>query len=290
MTWQLLRENSPRGEFARRRLAVLAAFALFSGGLLIALGLGTLLLFLVGIAAIIGGAYVVFRFGERPGRITLPDLSGVRRRAGRGAVGVRTAGARVVRDMQPAAVRVRDASSRVARDVQPAVTGFVGRAAERARTADWGGWPYSGASQRPVQPTEAADEHRRAIELNTRGAQLRSEGHPEEAAEQHRQALAIFRKLGDRRGEAPTLNSLALALDAAGDTDAAVERFEQALNILRDEGDERHEGRVIANYGFTMMRHGEDDRARDLFETALRKLDPESRTAQQVVEQLRRAS
>ena len=47
---------------------------------------------------------------------------------------------------------------------------------------------------------------------------------------------------------------------------------------------------MIANLGFTMLRHGEDDRARDLLETALQKLDPESRTAQQVVEQLRRAS
>jgi tetratricopeptide (TPR) repeat protein len=174
--------------------------------------------------------------------------------------------------------------------VQPAVTGFVGRAAERARSTDWGGWPYSGAAQQPVQSADPVEEHRRALELNALGAQLRSEGHPAEAAEQHRQALAIFRKLGDRRGEAPTLNSLALALEASGDTDAAVERFEQALTILRDEGDERHEGRVIANYGFTMLRHGEDDRARDLLETALRKLDPESRTAQQVVEQLRRAS
>ena len=272
MAWQLLRENSPRGEFARRRLAVLAAAAIFFGGLLIAVGLGTLLLLLIGLAAIGGGGYLVFRFGRRPGRVTLPDMSGVRRRAGRSAA------------------RVRDASSRVARDVQPAVSGLVERAATRARAADFGGWPYSGASQRPVPPVDPVDEHRRALELNALGAQLRTEGHPAEAAEQHRQALAIFRKLGDRRGEAPTLNSLALALEASGDTDSAVERFEQALTILRDEGDERHEGHVIANYGFTMLRHGEDDRARDLLETALRKLDPESRTAQQVVEQLRRAS
>jgi hypothetical protein len=267
MAWQLLKENSPRGEFARRRVAVLAGAALFLGGLLIAVGLGTLLLFLVGIAAVAGGVFLVIRYG-RPGRIPRPDLSGVRRRAQQGATRVRVASSQ-------GATRVRVASSQVARDV-------------RTRSVDWQGWPYSGGVEPPsADPT---DEHQRAVELNARGAQLRNEGRPEEAAEQHRQALAIFRKLGDRSGEAPTLNSLALALEAAGDTDAALERFEQALVILRDEGDERHEGRVIANLGFTMLRHGEDDRARDLLESALEKLDPESRTAQQVVDQLRRAS
>ncbi len=268
MAWQLLKENSPRGEFARRRVAVLAAASLFFGGLLIALGLGVLLLFLIGAGAIAGIVAFFLRRG-RLRRVRRPDLSGVRRQARQGATRVRTAG------------------SRVARDVQPAVSGFVERAATRARSTDWGGWPYAGGAPVSADPEE---EHRRALQLNAHGAQLRSEGRPDQAAEEHRRALAIFRKLGDRGGEAPTLNSLALALEAAGDTEAAVERFEQALTILRDEGDERHEGRVIANLGFTMLRHGEDDRARDLLETALQKLDPESRTAQQVVEQLRRAS
>jgi len=260
MAWQLLREKSPRGEFARRRAAGLAAGCVFFGGLLIALGLGSLLLYLIVAAAIAGGVYVVVRKGLRlPRGLRRPDLAGVRRQAGRSATSVRVV------------------STRVARDVRA-----------RSRAVDLQGWPYAGGAAPPSADPE--EEHRRAVQLNARGAQLRGEGRPEQAAEQHRQALAIFRKLGDRAGEAPTLNSLALALDAAGDTEAAVERFEQALTILRSEGDERHEGRVIANLGFTMLRHGEDDRARDLLETALDKLDPESRTAQQVVEQLRRAS
>jgi tetratricopeptide (TPR) repeat protein len=258
MAWQLLREKSPRGEFARRRAAGLLAGCAFFGGLLIALGLGGLLLYLIVAAAIAGGVFLLVRKGL-PRDLRRPDLSGVRRQAGRSATSVRAA------------------STRVARDVRA-----------RSRAVDWQGWPYAGGSAQPSADPE--EEHRRAVQLNARGAQLRGEGRPEQAAEQHRQALAIFRKLGDRAGEAPTLNSLALALDAAGDTEAAVERFEQALTILRDEGDERHEGRVIANLGFTMLRHGEDDRARDLLETALDKLDPESQTAQQVVEQLRRAS
>ena len=285
MAWQLLRENSPRGEFARRRVVVLTAAALFLGGLLVAVGLGSVLEIAV-IVAVVGAAGFATVYFLRRGRVRLPrvdlrrvdlprvdlprvDLTPVRRHAKRSAV------------------RARDLGTRVARDVQPAVSGFVERAAEKARSTDWHGWPYAGAAS-PVAPPEA--QHRRAVELNVRGAQLRTEGHPDQAAEQHRQALAIFRTLGDRKGEAPTLNSLALALEASGDTEAAVERFEQAISILHDDGDELHEGRVIANLGFTMLRHGEDDQARRLLERALDKLDPESRTAQQVVEQLRRAS
>ncbi|HEX6763354.1 MAG TPA: tetratricopeptide repeat protein [Gaiellaceae bacterium] len=269
MAWQLLRENSPRGEFARRRVAVLTAAVLFLGGLLVAIGLGRVVEVAVILAAVGAAGFAAVHVLRRPGRLPRPDLAPVRRHAKRGAV------------------RARDLGTRVARDVQPAVSGFVERATTKARSTDWHGWPYAGAAS-PVAPPEA--QHRRAVELNARGAQLRSEGRPDQAAEQHRQALAIFRRLGDRKGEAPTLNSLALALEAAGDTDAAVERFEQAITILHNDGDELHEGRVIANLGFTMLRHGEDDQARRLLETALDKLDPESRTAQQVVEQLRRAS
>lgn len=264
MAWQLLRENSPRGESARRRVAALAGAALFVAGLLFAVGLGVLVEIAAAVAALGGCAFVAVRLARR-GRVRRRELPGVRR-------GV---------------ARARAVGARVTREVAPAVSGLVGRVATTARSVDPHGWPYAGG---PVREAPPEAQHRRAVQLNARGAELRNEGHPAQAAEQHRQALAIFRRLGDRRGEAPTLNSLALALDAAGDTDAAVERFEQAITILRAEGDERHEGRVIANLGFTMLRHGEDDRARGLLESALQKLDPESRTAQQVVEQLRRAS
>jgi hypothetical protein len=282
MAWQLVRERSPRGERLRRRIAVLTAAAVFLGGLLIAVGLGLLVLFLV-VAALI--ATVVGSAVWAASRVQSSEADFAR--IGRGAlVGVdraRGLGSKVARDAAP----VVAAATRRARDLQPVVSGLVERAATRARAVDWSGWPYAGDSTSELEPDE---QHKRAVQLNAEGAQLRSEGRAEEAAERHRQALAIFRRLGDRRAEAPTLNSLALALDSAGDTEAAVERFEQALAILRDLHDERHEGKVIANLGFTMLRHGDDERARGLLETALDKLDPESRAAQQVVEQLRRAS
>lgn len=277
MAWQLLRERSPRGERLRRRFAVLLGASVFLAGLLIAIGLGVLLL-IVAVAVVIAGLAGSAVWGASRVSAPRPDLQ----RIGHGA---RVIGTRVVQDAAPAVAAAR----RRARDLQPVVSGLVERAATRARTVDWGGWPYAG-QQEPVAQLEPGEQHTHAVQLNAEGAQLRSEGQPEAAAERHRQALAIFRRLGDRRAEAPTLNSLALALDASGDTEAAVERFEQALAILRDLHDERHEGKVIANLGFTMLRHGDDDRARGLLESALDKLDPESRAAQQVVEQLRRAS
>jgi tetratricopeptide (TPR) repeat protein len=274
MAWQLLRENSPRGERLRRRVAVLAGASVFVAGLLFAAGLGSLVLFLAG-AAVVG--------------VLLATVAWLVARRGMPRIDLRPArrfGARVARDAAPAVSAVQ----RRARDVTPVVAGFATRAAHKARAVDWSGWPYAGATPAPVAPADSNSQHRRALRLNARGAQLRSEGHAKEAAEQHSQALAIFRALGDRRGEAPTLNSLALALDAAGETDAAVERFEEALTILRELDDERHEGKVTANLGFTLLRQGDDDHARRLLEAALEKLDPESRAAQQVVEQLRRAS
>jgi hypothetical protein len=273
MAWQLLRENSPRGERLRRRVAVLAGASVFLAGLLFAVGLGSLVLFLVG-AGIVG--------------LLVATVAWLVRRRGLPRIDLRPArhfGARVARDAAPAVSAVQ----RRAREVTPVVAGFAARAANKARAVDWSGWPYAGATPGEVT-ADSGSQHRRALRLNARGAQLRGEGHPKQAAEQHSQALAIFRALGDRRGEAPTLNSLALALDAAGETDAAVERFEEALAILRELDDEPHEGKVTANLGFTLLRQGDDDHARRLLESALEKLDPESRAAQQVVEQLRHAS
>ncbi len=275
MAWQLLREGSPRGERVRRRVAVLTGAAIFVIGLLVALGLTVLVVFLAAVVVLAGLFALVTLLVSRR------DLSALGRQAHTGYRHARVFGRRVARDTAPAIAAAR----RRARDLQPAVSGLVERAATRTRAIDWNGWPYAGAA-----PAAIEDRRRRALELNARGAQLRSEGRPEAAAELHRRALQIFRELGDLPAEAPTLNSLALALDDAGDTDAAVEQFEQALAILRDLDDERHEGKVIANFGFTMLRHGEDDRARGLLETALDKLDPESRAAQRVVEQLQRVS
>lgn len=247
---------------------------MFIAGMLFAAGLGSLVIFLVG-AGLVG--------------LLLATVAWLVERRGLPRIDLRPAqrfGARVARDAAPAVSAVQ----RRAKEVTPAVAGFATRTASKARAVDWSGWPYAGARPAPAPVADGGSQHRRALRLNARGAQLRGEGHPKEAAEQHSEALAIFRALGDRRGEAPTLNSLALALDAAGDTDAAVERFEEALTILRELDDERHEGKVTANLGFTLLRQGDDDHARRLLEAALEKLDPESRAAQQVVEQLRHAS
>ena len=86
---------------------------------------------------------------------------------------------------------------------------------------------------RPARADRGATSSRARAQRPRRAAPQRGTSRPGGRAAPA--ALAIFRELGDRRGEAPTLNSLALALEAAGDTDAAVERFEQALTILRDE-------------------------------------------------------
>jgi tetratricopeptide (TPR) repeat protein len=156
------------------------------------------------------------------------------------------------------------------------------------------GWPYVGSAEialTPSRPEPRFDEQRRrAVELNTHGIDLRRAGSPAAAAALHLEALQILQSLHDEGAQAPTLNSLALALAANGETDAAVERFEQSLSILRERPGDPGEGEVIANLGFTLLRQGDDEHARELLSEALEKLPPDSRAAQKVEAQLRRAS
>lgn len=134
------------------------------------------------------------------------------------------------------------------------------------------------------------DRHRRALQLNELGAELRRDGDHEHAAEQHRVALEIVRDLGDQEAEALTLNSLALALAHHGAEAEAVQHLEQALLVLRELGDDEREGRVIANLGFVHRRQGHIEEAINLLHAALDKLPPESAAYRQVEEELRRAS
>jgi tetratricopeptide (TPR) repeat protein len=261
--WGLLREQSGRGTRARRRAAVLGASTVFVGGLLVAVGLASIVvvvaLALVALAAAVVGTTV----SRRPVLWTRLGL--------------------IVR-------RAAKARSTVARGLSQPVAGSVRRVAavRPTLTGEWGGWPYAGARDADGFAEDAA--RRRALGLNAEGTNLRRQGAFEEAVDRHRAALEIFRDLGDRRTEAVTLNNMALALERAGDEDGAVERFEEALAILREVRDHEHEGRVIANLGFTLHRHGHPEQARELLVAALEKLDPGSRAARRVEEELRRAS
>ncbi|MBW7881315.1 MAG: tetratricopeptide repeat protein, partial [Caldilineaceae bacterium] len=60
-------------------------------------------------------------------------------------------------------------------------------------------------------------------------------------------ALALYRELGDRRGEAWTLNSLGVAASLRGQYEQGTEQFEAALRLSRGLGDEHRTSRILNN-------------------------------------------
>ncbi len=290
----------------RQRAAALAGVCFVFIGVLVAVGLGRLLLTVAGVALVAGVVALVARSIHRrqPARF----LHG----AHTGAVTARIATVRT--QARPTASRTHALAARSGRSLAETSISLWNRARalRQPATVQHGavpdtpsdetyGWPYAGSEPLVVSPARAEprvqDDRRRALELNARGAQLRRAGSAAPAVALHFEALEIFQALDDRHAQAPTLNSLALALAASGDTDAAVERFEQSLQILREreedgpeQGNDPEEGKVIANLGFTLLKQGADDRGRELLSEALEKLPPESPAAHQVEAQLRRAS
>jgi tetratricopeptide (TPR) repeat protein len=274
--WRVLRERSVRGERRRRRVAAGTATAVFLGGFLVALGLGTLVLVLVGVVLLVGGAagaLLLLRRHQPWERLRTPRAPAVPR-------------------LVPSVDRERLATHK---DRAAATLARGWNDARREAAAAFSAGRRAVTTLRPVPAPAAAqpdrvERQREAVRLNSQGTQLRRSGDPGWAAEQHRAALTIFEELGDRRSVALTLNNLALAVAHDGDLEAAVGHFERALTILRELDDEEHEARVIANLGFAHRRFGHRETAADLLREALGKLSPASPDYRRVEDELGRAS
>jgi hypothetical protein len=134
------------------------------------------------------------------------------------------------------------------------------------------------------------DPRRNALRLNAAGAQYRRDGLYDHSVDCHRRALEIFRALEDRKAAALTQSNLALALSHAGDDNWAIGLFEEAAATLRELGDEEHEAQIIANLGLAHRRHGRREEGDNVLELALTKLPPASSEYQAIEAELRRAS
>ena len=122
--------------------------------------------------------------------------------------------------------------------------------------------------------------------LHRQAATLRGQGRLEDAVEPIEEALEIFRRVGDRRGEAVTLNRLGLTQARIGDEAGALDSYEAAVAILTELGDSHGAGRVLANLGALQRGQGHEEQARATWIDALERLEPGSpehdRTAQQL--------
>ena len=267
------------------------------GGLLAALGFGSLVLtatvVLVGVGGVTG---LALWLGQgHATRVVRQSVDRVGRADRR--LGERVAKLELSRRLGVLGAQTRSTSGRAWRAAIAAAAVGSERGAStfrqvsaRSQTAvRAGAAELSQRSARPSRPSPP-DPANQANQLNTLGAQLRREGKHERAAAQHRAALAIVRDLGDERTEALTLNNLALAVAHTDGVDAAVQHFEQALVVLRQLGDDEHEGHVIANLGFIHKSHGRSEEAEGYLHAALDKLPADSRAYRKVEEQLRQAS
>jgi hypothetical protein len=278
--WELARQRSVDGEVLRRRVAAIGAIAVGLCGLLLAIGLGVVVLvFLAGIVVSVGVAALLTlwprlrTFGGN-GIAYIRDRS----RAIRGQLVPLCR--KVASVARMALVEARARSNTLARGATALSCRVVRSVAQTGGAATF----------RFAQRAALFDPKREAIRLNATGAQQRRSGRYNEAVEYHRQALEILRTLGDRRGVALTQSNLALALSHAGDDVWAVGLFEEAAATLGELGDEEHEARIMANLGITHRRHGRREEGDNVLELALSKLSPASSAYQAIESELRRAS
>jgi tetratricopeptide (TPR) repeat protein len=102
-----------------------------------------------------------------------------------------------------------------------------------------------------------------------RHALTRQKDEPRRAVELYERALALYRELGDCRGQANVHNNIAILHTMAGAWHEAATAFETAIQLGRTAGGPDLWGLFAINLGVLHMKGGEHERARELFGEAL---------------------
>lgn len=278
----------------RRRLAASAAFCVFWGAFLVAIGFPAP--FVVAVLGGIVAAAAIHVEGRRLADALRPRLRGRAASlagAGRGVVGASHRAARGSSrqlsrvDWARLAAGGRERAKASARSGRRAASaaGALGAAAAR-RTVT--------AGAAAVSAVEAVPRRHRAVRearrLNEEAAALRHAGKAEEALEVGERALQLVRTAGDSRAEALTLNGLGLAQARAGDEIGALDSYETAVALLSALGDRRGAGLVLANIGALHRVQGDEDKARAAWVDALERLEPGTPEHERTAQQLKIAS
>src|SRR6266508_1898652 len=87
--------------------------------------------------------------------------------------------------------------------------------------------------------------------------------------EKYQEALELYRRAGDRGGEAETLHNIGLVYRALGETGKALEKLNEALPILREVGDREGEAAALTNIGLLYNLLGETGKALEKLNEAL---------------------
>ena len=101
---------------------------------------------------------------------------------------------------------------------------------------------------------------------NSAGYVCYSLGQYNKAIEYYENSLEIARKLDDLWGEGQTLNDIGLAYNSLGQYSKAIEYFEKSLDVAKKIGDEGTSGLTLNNLGMAYSALGENARAIGYFE------------------------
>jgi serine/threonine protein kinase/tetratricopeptide (TPR) repeat protein len=92
---------------------------------------------------------------------------------------------------------------------------------------------------------------------------------PEESMRNEQEALAIWRRIGQKRGLALSLDEMAMVQASLGKPKDALANFQEALQVRREIGDRRGLGDTLIDLGGFYEDHGDHDQALKMFKEAL---------------------
>jgi tetratricopeptide (TPR) repeat protein/predicted Ser/Thr protein kinase len=92
---------------------------------------------------------------------------------------------------------------------------------------------------------------------------------PEESVRNEEEALAIWRRIGQKRGLALSLNEMAMVQALLGKPRDALANFQQALEVRREIGDKRGLGDTLIDLGNFYNDRGDHDQALKMYKEAL---------------------
>ncbi len=113
------------------------------------------------------------------------------------------------------------------------------------------------------------NQEQKAMSLHLMAVAYRMVSKPQEVLRSEQEALAIWRKIGQKRGLAYSLNEMARAQASLGNTKEALSNFQEALQTRRDIGDRRGLADTLIDLGNFHEDHGDYDPALKMYREAL---------------------
>ncbi len=113
------------------------------------------------------------------------------------------------------------------------------------------------------------NQEQKATSLHLMAVAYRNLSKPQEVVRNEQEAIAIWRRIGQKRGLAFSLNAMASAQSSLGETKEAMSNFQEALQIRREIGDKRGLGDSLIDLGNLSDDRGDHEQALKMYKEAL---------------------